>query len=143
MHRAELVMQAVMAAVQSLPTTGANVERGRVYPLRGNTTAALSVYQGADTPLTEQTWPLHDSTLTVYLDAHVKEHVSTVETTLNQIRAEATIAMHAHAWPEWVLHVEERGTDEPGIDGAGEKPVGNVRLIWHIRYRRSHDDPTR
>lgn len=142
MHRREAIMQAVITAVTGLATTGAQVARRRIHQLPPNVTAALSVYQGSDAPLPEPSIAFLDTSLTVAIDAHARAASSEVETRLNQIALEVTAALHAAAWPAYVIDIEEGEAAAPEVDGSGEKPVGTQRLAWRVRYRRARTDPS-
>lgn len=136
-------MAAFTTLVTGLTTTSTRVHRGRVYPV--DTVPALSVFQGADEPVDDdsQSWPVMDSVLTVYVDAHVRQ-TSTTEGTLNQIRKELTVALMA----DWTLglafvhRVIEGPANEPERGPDAEKPTQVMRTEWRVHYRRNALDPS-
>lgn len=145
-HRAEQIMDAVVTAVTGLTTTGANVQRGRVYPVDEAALPALSVYMSADEPLDgedgQSVFGYVDSELTVRVEAHVKGSAN-IDQTLNQIRAEVYQALLAdyQLGLAFVQQIIWRGADEPELDAADQK-VGRQAFNWAVRYRHSAGDPT-
>jgi hypothetical protein len=144
MHRAEQIMAAVVTALSGLTTTGANVERGRVYPLDANVSNALSVYQGAETVLT-QSYQHVDAELRINIETHVRAPTVTLEGRLNQIRKEVTIALlsvHPPLNLAFCLDLREGDADQPELNGDGDRRTGSQRLEWIVTYRRSRTDPS-
>lgn len=144
MHRAETIMEAVRTAVTGLATTGLNAFRGRSYDLGPGLVPALLVYMGEDEILEAHTPDRLRSVLTVNLDAVVAETATQVETALNQIRAEATVALaadHTLGLANIVELIEEIGAEEPEISGEGDRPTARQRLVWKVTYDRGRADP--
>lgn len=142
-HKAEQIMVAALAAVTGLATTGTQVYRGRVNPLSETVSNALSLYQGADTKEGED-YPTSIRLLSIYIDIHTKSPTEQVETRLNQISKEVSIAMLATRGLGlgFVIDVEEVGSDEPELSGDADQPDAKQRMTWHIEYRRMTNDPS-
>lgn len=140
-HRAESIMQAVVAKVTGLSTTGSNVTRGRVHA--ADTLPALSVYQGDDRVVSEYSHALYDCELTVFIEALAKTSSAQIETALNQIREEITIALQTDYTQGlgYVLNTAEGDSAAPELSGEGEEPSGMLRMEWRILYRRSRTNP--
>lgn len=142
-HKVEQILDAVMALVTGLTTTGDNVKRGRVSNIPQGTIAALSVYQGTD-DTTEYNWPSVYSDLTVYFDAHTKDSIEQIDQILNRIRKEINVAiMSIYALGlNFVVDIEETGAAEPELSGEGNKPAAVMRISYSIMYNRSVTDPS-
>lgn len=145
-HRAEQIISAFATKITGLSTTGANVKRGRVYSWPDTISAALSIYQGADTPLDDanRPWQFLDSELAVHIDIHVKSSSQQIDTVINQIRKEVTIALQADPslGLDFVIDLQESGTSDPELSGDGDKPIARARMDWIVKYRRLRTDPS-
>lgn len=143
-HKAEQVIVGVVAAVQNLTTTGTNVRRGRSVPLDDDQFTGLSVHLGPDEPIDDSGWPNVHSDLTVLISAHARGSDEDIDTVLNQIRKEVTIAL----WVDpmfglsFILDMTEGATDEPEIDSESGYITGRMRTAWIIRYDRNRMDPS-
>lgn len=141
-HRAETIIDAVVTAVTNLTTTGANVKRGRVNAWPDSKLPALSVYMGPDNEegidSSRSRWAL-----SLYIESHVKTSTEQVDTVLNKIREEVTVAMLAteHLGLGFVFDVAEGDADEPELYGESDKPVASQRLNWLVRYTRNTNNP--
>ncbi len=142
-HRAESILEAVKGKVTSLTTTGTRVYRGRVYPLQSAELPGLLVYLGQDEIIQNLSTGKLDSRLTVHIDAVVKSPTAQVDTTLNLIRSEVTVALQAdyRQGLAYVMDTLELGAGEPALTGEGDQPIGVMRMTWQIHYRRSRADP--
>lgn len=142
-HRAESIIEAVRARLTGLTTTGANVFRGRRYPIPDAKLPALLIYLGPDEPLAEYSQELIDSRLTIYVEGRVKTSADQVDSVLNKIREEVTIALQADYTQglAYVIDTEEGEAEEPEISNEGEKPAAGMRMHWHFHYRRSRTNP--
>jgi hypothetical protein len=142
-HRAESIVAKVLTTVTSLTTTGANAFRGRVFPLQTTEVPAVFVYQGADEIMQHLLQGKLDSLLTVHLEAVVKAASASIDTTLNKIREEVTIALQADYTQglAYVIDTKEIGADAPELSGDGDQRTGTMRMTWQIHYRRSRADP--
>lgn len=140
-HRAESIMQAIVGKVTGLVTTGANVTRGRVHA--ADTLPALSVYQGDDSIIAEYAQTLLDCELTFYIEALVKSSTTQIDTLLNQIREEVTVALQTDYTQglAYVLNTVEGNAAAPELSGEGEQPSAMLRMEWRIQYRRSRTNP--
>lgn len=145
-HRREQILAAVTAAVTGLATTGANVQRGRVYPVAEGVDTALTVYQGADAPVDalDLNWHLTDRALVVYVEAHARAAAGVLDGVLNQVEKEVVIALEASPTLglDFVYDLEQGESEEPELSGEGAKPVGSLRMHWAVKYRRSRTDPS-
>lgn len=138
--RAENIITAIVTAVTSLDTTGANVFRGRVYELPETSLPCLCVYLGFDNPRSDggsSSWIYIDSDLTINIEAVVKDSSAQVDTTLNQIRYEVGQALQADITQglAYVMNTTE-GPAGVTLDGGGDETVGRMRMEWTILYRR-------
>lgn len=144
-HRAEQVMEAVLAIVTGLVSTGVRVYRGRVAPVRDEDLPALLVNMGADRPVepADRTMQHFDSILRVTVTPVVKTSSAQVDTLLNQIRLEAEIALAAdpRLGLAWVIDSGFVGADEPDL-GENDRQVASQGLQWEVLYRRSYEDPS-
>jgi len=142
-HRAEQIMQAVVAAVTGLATSGNNVHRGREYALPSNSKLpALLVYMGSDEPLRDDSaWPRMYSDLNVEV-AIARSIEPNYEAQLLASRAEVTQALRADytLGLPFVQEIQERAADEPDYEGDPPRVVF-YRLPWAVRYWRPWDDP--
>ena len=145
--RAEQIMVAVKTAVTGLTTTGANVQRGQVYPHESNKLPALGVLMGPDVPAVELQTALLDWELTVAIECAVQADIyngseSGIETDLAQIRKEVHAALFAdHTLGlSFVLDIEPGPAQQPQISGDGNFPIGSMVLNFVIHYRTSRTD---
>lgn len=145
-HRAEQVLAAVQAAVTGLATTQARVDRGRDDDIDATLTPALRVAMGDDLSIDPWAQSLVDSNLEVSVFAHVHTSAENVETILNRIRKEVTVALLAGNPPalglSWVHAIVEVGAVMPDKNTAGAKPSGKLELKYIVKYRRSVADPS-
>lgn len=143
LHRAELIMDAVVAAVTGLTTTGSNVYRARAYPIEVDDLPAIVVIQGADTIGFELLSDLRVSKLRVNLDAIAREPTAQLGATLNKIREEITVALMADykLGLDYVDGCFEQGAEEPVLD-SGDAPTGRLRSVWEVTYERARTDPS-
>jgi hypothetical protein len=143
-HRAEQIVVAVLAKVTGLTTTGTRVFRGRVYPLQDTEEPALCVFMGADTPIAMLSQSLIDGELEVVITAVVKTSATQIDTLLNQIRKEVTIALQAdYTQGLTFLHDSMEGeAARPELSGEADKPTASQQLNWKFHYRRSRTDPS-
>ncbi|MFZ5697766.1 MAG: hypothetical protein ACOY9J_03435 [Pseudomonadota bacterium] len=147
LHRAEQIVEAVIANITGLTTTGDNVFRSRTAELPDNRTPALVVYLGPDAPRSDggsSSYRYIDGDLTVFVVAAVKGRTDALtETKLNLIRKEVTIALMADHTQglSFVIDTTE-GQAVPEINGDGDKPVGRLRMEFTFHYRRSRTDPS-
>ena len=144
MHKAEQILDAVVANLTGLATTGDNIKRGRVAPLDDAKTAAISVYTGPDVPVNDSGWHEIQSVLTVYVDCHAKSNDEQIDQILNRIREEITVAMWAD-YQQGLSFIEGMNEDDaeaPDIDGEGGYVTGRMRTTWIFTYTRNRFDPS-
>ncbi len=142
-HRAESIIDAVKTAVTGLTTTGANVYRGRLTPIAANVNDALKVYLGGDDFIQDLSQTLQDWELTIYIDSYTRSPTAQIDTQLNKIREEVTIALNANYTQglAYVLNTEEGNADAPELSGEAAQASGSMRMAWKFRYRRSRTNP--
>jgi hypothetical protein len=143
-HRVETIMDTIVATLTGLTTTGANVYRGRAYPVEVSKLPALIVWQGDDSATTELLIDEVTSRLQVAFDALAREPASQIETTLNLIREEVTVALMADytlglAYVEGIM---ETDAEEPLILDDGDAPAAQMRMNWTVDYHHGRTDPT-
>lgn len=143
--RAEQIIAVFVTRLTSLATTGANIFRGRVYPVPDNKLPALLVYLGPDVPAHDDgassSFQYLDSRLTVFVEALSKTSAAQVDTQLNQIRKEAIIALRADHTQGLAFVLDSiEGAAEPDLKGEGDKSTGSLRMEWTVLYRRSRAD---
>ena len=144
LHHAESIMQAIVAAATDLATTGARVYRGRAYAVPAADSNAIRIWQGDDDSITQFVGDGVVSLLSVSLEAVASEATAQIDTTLNAIREEVTVALMADytlglAYVESVLEV---GADEPEISGDGDSPRASMKMDWQVIYHHSRANPT-
>jgi hypothetical protein len=142
-HRAETLIAKVTEVVTGLSTTSDRVYRGRAYPLGKDQDPALLVYQGADEPQSLHSQTLLDSLLTVRVEARVRSASDQLDTLLNRIREEVTVALQADYLQglTFVLDTLEGEAAEPEFSTDGEQPLGRQVMTWKFLYRRNRTNP--
>ena len=125
LHRAELILEAALSAL-----TGAELP-------------ALLVWMGEDELLTEYSHDQADYRLAVHVDIVAATITPPVETPLNAIRREVTVALAAdHTLGlAFVETLHEAGATEPSRMAAGDRPAAMQTMVWQATYRRSRLDP--
>jgi len=143
-HRAEDIVAAVVTKVTGLTTTGSRVFRGRVYPLQDTEEPALCVFLKSDNPdEPSNSFSILDSDLSISIQAYVKTSASQVDTVLNQIRKEVTIALQADNKQGLAYVIETfEGPADYAVRGEGDKPTAVLTMDWKFKYRRSRQDPS-
>ena len=140
MHHAETIMQAVLANLQNLATTGSNVARGRSYSV--DVTPAIRLHQGADEVIDGgQSVAFIARELNVKIIAYVKTGAQ-FDSELNAIREEVYAAMMADRTQGqgFVFDTLPAGDDEPE-ESAGDQTIGQQQINFIIHYRHSVTDP--
>lgn len=143
-HRVESIMNAIVAASTGLTTTGANVFRATAYPVQVSDVPALLIWQGEDSTQTEMIGDEVISLLEVHIDAVVRESSAQIDTTLNLIREEITVALMADytLGLVYVAGIMEQSADEPELSGDGDSPIAQMRTNWDVTYQHSRTDPS-
>ena len=143
-HRVEQIMAAAQAVVTGLVTTAARVDRGRGDDIDYTKTPALRVSMGDDRIVDPWSHSLYDSELDLYIYSHAHSSASNIETLLNQVRKEVTIALMANQTLglDFVHAIVEVAAARPELDGEGAKPTGRQELQFRVKYRRSVADPS-
>lgn len=143
MHRAESIVAAVVTKVTGLTTTGNNVYRGKMTPIAANVNNALRVYMGEDKLIGEYSQSLMDWELTVLIESFAKSATAQIDTQLNLIREQVTIALQADYTQglAYVRNTVEGDAERPELSAEGEQAMGSQRLEWKFHYRRSRTNP--
>lgn len=142
-HRVESIVAAVQTAVTGLTTTSTRVFRGRVYALQAAQMPGLLIYMGGDRRIQQLSQVLEDWELTLFIESRVKTVSAQLDTELNKIRREVTIALNASytLGLSYVIDTSEGEAAAPELSGEGEQPAAAHKLTWFVRYRRSRADP--
>ena len=142
-HRAESIVSAVVTTVTGLTTTGSNVYRGRMTPIAADVSNALRVYLGEDSLLGEYSQAKMDWELTILIESFAKSPTAQIDTRLNTIREEVTIALQADYTQglAYVINTLEGNAARPEFSAEGEQAMGSQVMEWKIHYRRSRTDP--
>lgn len=142
--RVEQIMAAAQAKVTGLATTGASVDRGRADDIPIEILPAIRVAMGPDELLDPYLPVLVDGDLELSIFAYAHDTAANIETKLNQIRAEATVALLADRTLglNFVHAIFEMGASQPDLAGDLAKPAGRLEFKFKVRYRRSADDPS-
>jgi hypothetical protein len=142
-HRAEQIMAAVQARVTNLTTAGARVDRGRADTIDVTNTPALRVAMGSDKALEPWAYALGDFDLDVSVFAYAYDSAQNIETLLNKMRSEVTVALMADQTLGlgFVLNIVELGAADPELTGDKAKPAGKLECEFRVRYRRSVTNP--
>lgn len=136
-HRVESIMQAVTSTLTGLATTGAEVQRGRVYSIAA--TPALSISMGADEVREDlRSFSRLVRQLTVTISAHVKV-TTQLETQLNQIKTEVFAALMADITQglNYVIQTDLLIDDAPELDAEQDQPTARASMVWRITYAHS------
>ena len=145
-HRAEQIIAAVVTNVTGLTTTTTNVNRGRSTPQDAASVDWLDVYMGSDDPIDDddQAWGFTDSELTIYIDINCKNNSAQIDTQLNLIRSEITVALwqdYQQGLPNIVIDMKRPSFDKPEINGESGKITATMRSTWVFKYRSSQTNP--
>lgn len=142
-HRAETVLTTVLTKVTGLTTTGSNAFRGRSERLEESKYPAVLVFMGADDMIGDYSQDVQDWLLEVFIEARATSATAQLETTLNKIREEVTIALQQDytQGQSFIYDTLEGGADRPELTSDGAKPVGTMRMTWRFKYRRSRTNP--
>ena len=161
-HRTDQILDAIVTLLTGLTITGANIERGRVYPWSDDETRALTVDQGEALPIGEPDWTYQNVRLEVRITAHVKAEPdidggaftssfstnfdigSTYSRELNNISKEVYIAMLADRTlgQSFVMDTEWLGNSEPELSGESERVTASMDTVFAVTYRHSMTDPS-
>ena len=146
--RAETITAAVTTLLTGLATTGANVQRGQVYPHEADKLPALSVFMGDDVIEMELQTAWLDWQLTILVETTVKvttdytTYQSLVDQQLNAIREEVHAALLANhtLGLAYVHDIEPISASRPRLSGEGDTPMASQVLTFNVKYRTSRAD---
>ncbi len=143
-HRAEQIAAAVTTKVTGLVTTGTNVFRSRATVIARTKLPALVVRLISEEIADESVSGLLQRDLTIAIQGYARSAIEAgLETSLNQIRKEITIALQADPTQglAFVIDTNEAAT-EYELGEEGEQSVGVIKTEWIIEYRSSRTDPS-
>ena len=146
MHAARRVLEAIVAAVSDLPTTGRNVHTARDY--RHSRVPALSIRIGSITPLENLSQTLIDSEVVVEVHMHVNASPREQEQGDNDLDAQI-LRIDAETWRAIMADQSQGGTAinttpaELSIvsQAEGEKPTAEATRRYRLHIRHSYTDP--
>ena len=136
-HRAETILNTIEGLLTGLATTGANVQRARVWPV--DSLPALSIYKSDDLRSIEDALDNElTRELTVNINIHVKQ-TGNVETVLNQVAAEIFAAMSVDKTLglAYVFNALLIGETEPLIEDSQDTPNAQMVSGWLVTYQHS------
>jgi hypothetical protein len=135
MHRAETILNAIETALTGLTTTGANVERGRVYSV--DITPSLSIEMGNDEAILTN-FSKQDRALDVVITSYTKSTANT-ETQSNAIRAEVYAALmnDRTLGLSFVSNIFLENDLSPQLSGEGGERISTQALNYIVNYRHS------
>lgn len=142
--KVEQIVAAVQTTVTGLTTTGAQVDRGRADDIPSELMPCLRVAMGDDKLEDPYLPALIDAVLDVSVFAHAHDSATNIETLLNKIRGEVTVALLANRTLGlgFVIGIFEVGARKPELAGDLAKPAGRMEIQFQVRYRRSANDPS-
>ena len=137
MHRAESILSVLETTLGGLATTGANVARGRVWPVENS--PSITIYKDSD--LASENQEVLD-TLVRELNFNVEIHLTAPgnpETTLNQIAAEiyAVLNVDITLGLSYVFDCALVGDSAPEIEASQDLPVARMVSAWVVLYEHS------
>lgn len=134
MNRTEQIMVQVLSVLTGLSTTGSNVKRDRLYPVKS--APFLTILQGSDTR-EERPSQLNDveSNLEVIIDIHVKAQ-DDYSQQLNTIREEiySSIMNSGNLSLNYVDTVTWEEDDRAELSGEAENPTVKSTSSYMVKY---------
>lgn len=136
-HFVENVLSSVATTVTGLATTGARVQRGRLYDIAA--LPALVVEKGSDTVVETPNMAKIDREVQIAITS-VIEGRSDLETELNKIASEVYAAIMADTTLGlgYVINVTPAGDSPPLIETGGEIPIATMEMRFNVLYRHSY-----
>lgn len=141
----EQIVAKVETLVDGLKTTSHRVHRDLIFDL--NNLPALSVMQGADTPISDlaaSEFNYVTSDLQIVVSAYVSGNNSPYTTTLNAIRKEVVraVMVNENLLLPFVLLIVPNGAGQPELSAEGESVIAKMDNFFIVRYRHSFSDPS-
>ena len=146
-HKREQVIEAFIAAITGLATTGSNVKRMLVYNIQVSELPTLIVRQSSDVPVVgdegNRSQKFKDSELDIEVDYYVRAN-SDPDSVINQIDKEVIIAVEADATLglSFVHDTYEGVISEPEVMSDGEYTIVKATKVFTVAYRMSETDPS-
>ena len=138
--RAEQILNAVLAIVETTTTAGGDVVRDRDAPAESE--SSISIEQGGDTPVDLQSNTVVDSVLDISIVATVIKN-DTYSTQINLIRKEVYVAMMADrelGLPDFVSDTWQVNTEKPEAFEEGGTTVMKMPINFQVSYQHSLTD---
>lgn len=141
-HRSKEVLDAFVAALTGLSTTGDNVDLTRAYPW--DKEAAITVRRGTDSVQQYLTNTFIDREFEVVVTLHVRVSADQIDIYLSQMAGESHVAIMADptlglSFVEDVDLIQEA---EPAVSGEAETPTALMEQRWRVQYRHNISDPS-
>ncbi len=144
-HKREQILDASIATLNSLATSIVDkVVRGSDTPFALAVDKAISISAGTDEPVESSGWDAIYSNLILNIDIHVRSSSEQIDTLINEIRKQITIALFADLTQglPFVSDLVEESASEPDLEGSGEMVSGSMRIRFKYLYNRSYSDPS-
>lgn len=139
-HVREQIRDAVVTAVTGLTTTGSNVYKSRVYPLRESNLPGLNIYTLPESsePITMDRPRTIQRVLNVEIEIHVKG-VADVDETIDDICAEIEEVLGTSNLSGLVKDLVLSDTDID-LTGEGDQNHAFARMTWQAGYHTTEND---
>jgi hypothetical protein len=145
-HLREQILDAIVTKLTGLATTGANVDRLRVYAHDPADLPSLNIKQGDEEIIEDGVYDYVDRELTVNIEIREQSSSVQLDQTLNLISKEVTIALAADITQgiTGLINSSEVGTSEPEPADGEEtnKPTALMIMTWLFYYRTTRADPS-
>lgn len=143
-HRAEQIAAAVLTKLTGLTTTGSNVFRSRATALAVKQLPGLVIRLVEESVIDSDVLGTVQRTLALDVVGYVSvADESTIETTLNKIRKECTIALQTDVTQGLAFVIDTtEGDPQYDLTAEAERVLGSVPMRWDIVYRSSRSDPS-
>jgi hypothetical protein len=140
-HVRKQIRDAVATTVTGLATTGANVYKGRFYPINGGKLPALCVYTTSEQSVVNVFGSGRgtDRELQLVVEVYARSK-TTVEDTLDQIAVEVEEAIAADTDIGGLAKDIVYSSMEVDADADPEQTVAVARLIYAVTYRVAETD---
>tara|TARA_Y100000310_G_scaffold342185_1_gene444186 strand:+ start:7654 stop:8106 length:453 start_codon:yes stop_codon:yes gene_type:complete len=144
-HLREQIREQVVADLTGLTTTGANVFKGRVYPLEASNLPALLIYTDDEEIVLEQRAMGAVRKLfrkvELIVEAQAQGISNAVEDTIDTICKEVEVALASDISLNSLAVDSYLEKTEKVEDGNGKKYAGFVKMTYAVFYRTDENDP--
>ncbi len=146
--RSEQIIGECLTLLTGLTTTGANVQRGQVYPHEPDKIPAIAIYAGSDDLVQEHESSFIDWRMQLIIEAvvHIKSEYtlynSLADQQLSTIRKEVHAALMADytLGLGFVLDITPAGASEPELEKTGDGVTAIQQIVFEVMYRTSRTD---